>query len=124
MTLNITIAPESEQFLREHAASSGEDISRVAGKWVDQMIQMQRQTQSVPANSNSLENQPLPENMEERTKLAHALLEQYKLRQGHIVSRPIEPPGISDRWPPGESVEDFLHTIQKHNDASQPRVFS
>lgn len=121
MTLNIIIAPESEQFLREQAASSGEDLSLVAGKWVDRMIQMQRQTQGVAANSNSLESQPLPDDIEERTKLAHALLEQYRLRQP-IVPLPDDPPGISDRWPEGESVEDFLGAIREFNEASQPRV--
>ena len=41
MTLNITIAPESELLLRERAASSGEDISLVLGRLVDQVIQQQ-----------------------------------------------------------------------------------
>lgn len=117
MNLNIIIEPESEQFFREQAASLGEDVSLVAGKWVDQNVRIQRQTQPTAANSNLS-----PVNIEERTKLAHALLEQCRLRQP-IVPLPDDPPGISDRWPEGESVEDFLQAIREVNEASVPRVF-
>ena len=125
MTLNLSIdiPQEAVQALESCAASQGEDLATLAKHALIEYLTTMRQTPTVPANTNSLEIQPLPEDIGERTKLAHALLEQYKRRQGHIVPRPIEPPGISDRWPPGESVQDFLRTIQEHNEACQPRVF-
>lgn len=125
MTLNLSIdiPQEAVQALESCAASQGEDLATLAKHALIEYITTKQQIPVAPANSNSLKGQPPTEDIEERTKLAHALLEQYKRRQGHIVPRPIEPPGISDRWPPGESVEDFLRTIREHNEAFQPRVF-
>lgn len=125
MTLNLSIdfPQETVQALESCAASQGEDLATLAKHALIEYMTTKQQTPTVPANSNTLELQPLPEDIEERTKLAHALLEQYKRRQGVIEPRPIEPPGISDRWPPGESLEDFLGAIKERNEASQPRVF-
>ena len=124
LSLNIDIPSEAVQALKSCAASQGEDLATLAGHVLVEYATTMRQTPTAPANSNQmngLDEAPLPTNIEARTKLARALLEQYRSRQ-QIVQLPDDPPGISDRWPPGESIEDFLQTIRDVNEASVPRV--
>lgn len=121
MTLNIHIAPESEQFFREQAASSGEDISLAAGKWVDQHVRIERQVQGFAANSNSLDELPLPDDVEERTKLARALLQQYAREQG-VGKFVLDPPGLGDRYPEDGQVELIDQGIRAMRDQDPCRV--
>lgn len=126
MTLNLSIdiPQEAVQALESCAASQGEDLATLAGHVLIEYATTMRQTPTAPANSNQMNghHEPTSVDIAARTKQAQALLEQCRLRQ-QITPLPDDPPGISDRWPEGESVEDFLQAIREVNEASAPRVF-
>ena len=95
VNLNIDIPQEAMQTLESCAASHGEDLATHAGHVLVKYATTMQQSPTAPANSNlmsSLDEAPLPANIEDRTKLARALLEQYRSQQ-KIVQLPDDPPG-------------------------------
>ena len=125
MTLNLSIdiPPEAVQALQSCAASQGEDLATLAGQVLVQYATTMSQTPTAPANSNQMNGHGSERiDSESRSQRAQALLNQSRTRQA-IVPLPDDPPGISSRWPEGESVEEFLQTIRDLDEASVPRVF-
>lgn len=116
MTLNLSIdiSPEAVQALESCAASQGEDLATHAKHVLLRYGTTIPQAPTAPANSNSLEERPLPEDIEERTKLARALLQQYAREHG-VGKFILNPPGLGDRYPedgPAELIDQGIRAMR------------
>ncbi len=124
VNLNIDIPQEAVQTLESCAASQGEDLDTLASHVLVKYATTMRQSPTAPAHSNlvsSLDEAPLPANMEERTKLARALLQQYAREQG-VGKFVLDPPGLGDRWPGDGPVELMVQGIRALRDLDQGQV--
>ena len=126
MTLNLSIdiPQEAVQALESCAALQGEDLETLAGHVLIEYATAMRQTPTALSNSNlmnCLDEAPLPANIEDRTKLARALLAQYARDQG-VGKIVLDPPGMGDRWPEDGPVELMVQGIRARRDLDQGRV--
>ncbi len=126
MTLNLSIdiPQEAVQALESCAASQGEDLATHAKHVLLRYGTTIQPTPTAPANSNlmsSLDEAPLPANIEDRTKLARALLQQYAREQG-VGKFVLDPPGMGDRHPEDGSAELIDQGIRAMRDLDSCRV--
>ncbi len=124
VNLNIDIPQEAMQTLESCAASHGEDLATHAGHVLVKYATTMQQSPTAPANSNQmsrLDEAPLPANIEDRTKLARALLQQYACEQG-VGKFVLDPLGLGDRYPEDGPAEWIDQGIRAMRDLDSCRV--
>jgi hypothetical protein len=124
VNLNLDIPQEDMRTLESCAASLGEDLATHAGHVLVKYATTMRQSPTAPANSNlmsRLDEAPLPANIEDRTKLARALLQQYAREQG-VGKFVLDPLGMGDRHPEDGPAELIDQGIRAMRDLDSCRV--
>ena len=127
MNLNIIIPEDTAQFLNSCATSQGEDLAGFAGHVLTRLAKGEpiilRSTPSPavtsPLNGHNAEQHPT--DIEARTMRARTHLAEIAQRQRVVPLVFDASSGVSDEWPPEESIDDFLQTIREQRQASLPR---